>query len=152
MVFACLSTLLLAAVLVPATPARAAYDSTYGKDSYGNKVTIVTRINKYSYSEVEVKAYAKLWGGSFGGWSIGYPVFHGDNLRVEIYGYTKSGSRWNQVYGKYYYSGSNWTGTKTVRWTKIPRGLDKVKVRVRARYSSLIYGGSTIYKTMYSYY
>lgn len=151
--FVCLSSLLMASVLVPASPAKASYDYTYKKDSWGNKVSIATRINKYSYSEVEVKAYAKSWGVSVMSWGVTFPMFYGKSLSVRIYGYVRSSSGyWNKVYDMGYYSSRGWANTKTVRWTRIPKGLGRVVVAVTAKYSSIPFGSATISKTMYSYY
>lgn len=150
--FLCLTSMILAAVLMPATPAEAAYDSVYKKDSWGNKVTITTRINKYSNCEVEVKAYAKSWGASFMSWGIAFPMFFGAYLDIDVYGYVYAGGgRWNKVYSSGYTTSRGWMSTKTIRWTRLPKNLGKIVVYTRCKFSSIPFGNAYINKNMYAY-
>ena len=151
-VFACLCAMLMAAVLVPASPAKAAYDYVYKKDAWGNKVEISARVNQYSYSEVEVKAYAKTWGVSLMNFGYCFPAFFGDYLKIYVYGYVRSSSGyWNKVYATSYKTYKGWMSTKTVRWTRIPKGLDRIVVSVSAKFVSVPFGDAYISKTLYAY-
>jgi hypothetical protein len=138
------SALVFVAVMLLANNVQAGSGYSQNSDSWGNKIQIWSSYNQYG-GTVSVDATALYIGGEVGGIEIGMPIFYGESLTVNVYGYVGN----NLVYSSSYTYSNGWQYTYSHTFN-LPGGLTAVNVNAYATFFSIPFGNSQVTCNLYS--